>query len=381
MMDEDSSITVHPSKIVPMQLDRNVPFEQHGHSVFPRKYIKRKSIEELAAEKASEGITWKYLRDKFSCSKGEAQRKLKYFHSTGMLFTAQDLIDQGLDLPSTFGNRKPQRYYARSMKADIIEEIKKEVKNVLVHPTGITISKYPLSNQLELQKAQSLVDVLSSLGGYSLYIHRLHLQLSIAPEYYHTSTTITALPQTKRNKGKQYLERMARADVNFVIYPNGKIMISVACSNSPFKLETDEDESTLFSFLGQIRDRLLYIVNDPRERAIPNIMEWRLSGCDINKDIEISDMVQLSSIDIQLNCADRVFRLYVKSLHDKAVYRCEESLAFKYTPLVEALDKIRNPNKILESKFDMMLVLINQLRQKVDSIPYCKSIGYCDINN
>lgn len=223
-----------------MQLDRNVPFEQHGHSVFPRKYIKRKSIEELAAEKASEGITWKYLRDKFSCSKGEAQRKLKYFHSTGMLFTAQDLIDQGLDLPSTFGNRKPQRYYARSMKADIIEEIKKEVKNVLVHPTGITISKYPLSNQLELQKAQSLVDVLSSLGGYSLYIHRLHLQLSIAPEYYHTSTTITALPQTKRNKGKQYLERMARADVNFVIYPNGKIMISVACSNSPFKLETDE---------------------------------------------------------------------------------------------------------------------------------------------
>lgn len=142
-----------------------------------------------------------------------------------------------------------------------------------------------------------------------------------------------------------------------------------------------KDEDTLFSFLGQIRDRLLYIVNDPRERAIPNIMEWRLSGCDINKDIEISDMVQLSSIDIQLNCADRVFRLYVKSLHDKAVYRCEESLAFKYTPLVEALDKIRNPNKILESKFDMMLVLINQLRQKVDSIPYCKSIGYCDINN
>ena len=368
------------ARILPIGIERNVPLEELGHSLGPRKYIKRKSLEELAAEKASEGITWKYLRDKFSCSKGEAQRKLKYFHATGMLFTAQDLIDQGLDLPSRFGNRKPQRYYARSMKADIIEEIKKEVKNVLVHPTGITISKYPLSNQLELQKAQSLLDVLCSLGRHPLYIHKLYLQLSITPEYYRTSTITAALPQTKRNKGKQYLERMAKADVNFIIYPNGKVMISVACSNSPFKLETDEDESTLFSFLGQIRDRLLYLVNDPRERAIPSIMNWRLSGCDINKDIEISDVTQLSSIDIQLNCADMVFRLYVKSLHDKAVYRCEESLSLK-SPLIEAVNKIRNPNKILESKFDMMLVLINQLRQKVDSIPYCKSIGYCDINN
>lgn len=69
-------------------------------------------------------------------------------------------------------------------------------------------------------------------------------------------------------------------------------MISIACSNNPFKLETDEDEIILFSFLGQVRDRLLYVLNDPRERAVPSIMEWHLSECDINKDIEISDMTQ-----------------------------------------------------------------------------------------
>jgi hypothetical protein len=126
-------------------------------------------------------------------------------------------------------------------------------------------------------------------------------------------------------------------------------MISIACSNNPFKLETDEDEIILFSFLGQVRDRLLYVLNDPRERAVPSIMEWHLSECDINKDIEISDMTQLSSIDIQIKYADRVFRQYVKSLHDKAVYRCEESLAFKYTPLVEVLDQIRKPYKALEA--------------------------------
>ena len=251
------------------------------------------------------------------------------------------------------------------------------------NPRGFTISKSPLSRSLELQKAQWLLDVLCSLGMYPLYIHKLHLQLSVAPEYYYTSTTITRLPEIEKNKGKQHLERMARADVNFVVYPNGKIMISIACSNNPFKLETDEDESSLFSFLGQVKDRLLYVLNDPRERVVPSVMEWYLSECDINKDIEISDMMQLSSIDIQLKYANRVFRQYVKSLHDKAVYRCEESLAFNNTPIVEALEQIRNPYKALENKIDNIAAAIvgKQLSRKVDSILNCKAIGYNEINN
>jgi hypothetical protein len=122
---------------------------------------------------------------------------------------------------------------------------------------------------------------------------------------------------------------------------------------------------------------LLYVLNDPRERAVPSIREWHLSECDINKDIEISDIMQLSSIDIQLKYADRVFRQYVKSLHDKAVYRCEESLAFKYTPLVEALDQIRNPYNI----GNIAGVIGMQLHQKLDSILNCKAIGYSGINN
>jgi hypothetical protein len=345
-------------KNVPIGSKENVPLEQLGHSLGPRKYAKRSSIEELAIEKASNGIIWKDIAEKFSCSKGEAQRKLKYLHLKRVLFTAQDLMDQGLDLPPTFRNRKPQRYYARSIKAVIIEEIKKELKNVPLQPTGVTHSKTPLSNTLELQKAQSFLEVLCLLGRHPLYIHKLHLQLSVAPEYYHTSTTITVLPETERNKGKQHLERMARADVNFIIYPNGKVMISIACSNNPFKLETDEDEIILFSFLGQVRDRLLYVLNDPRERAVPSIMEWHLSECDINKDIEISDIMQLSSIDIQLKYAVRVFRQYVKSLHDKAVYRCEELLAFNNTPLIEALDQIRNPYKALENKIDNLAAIV-----------------------
>ena len=52
-------------------------------------------------------------------------------------------------------------------------------------------------------------------------------------------------------------------------------------------------------------------------------MKWILTGCDITKDVTVSDMLQLSAIDIQLKDADRLFRLYIKSLGDKAVYRME----------------------------------------------------------
>ena len=135
-MADDSSIHSYTSRNVPISSGENVPLEEVGHSLSLRKYIKRRSIEDLAIERTSKGITWEDIRDKLSCSKDKAQRKLKYFHSKGVLFTAQDLIDQGLDLPPTFRNRNPQRYYARSKKADIIEEIKKEYKNVPGTPHG-----------------------------------------------------------------------------------------------------------------------------------------------------------------------------------------------------------------------------------------------------
>jgi hypothetical protein len=342
------------SENVPIDSEQNVPFGLLVPRLPRRNNIRNKDVEHLAVvkfTKCKKGITFEDLTLKFGISKKQSQRKLKECRKRKALFTPE--------------KHKPQEFYPTSLKADVIEYLYNKRRNVPVHPTGVTHSKTPLSNTLELQKAQSFLEVLCLLGRHPLYIHKLHLQLSVAPEYYHTSTTITALPQTKRNKGKQHLERMARADVNFIIYPNGKVMISIASSNNPFKLETDEDEIILFSFLGQVRDRLLYVLNDPRERAIPSIMEWYLSECDINKDIEISDMTQLSSIDIQLKYADRVFRQYVKSLHDKAVYRCEESLAFNTTPLIEALDQIRTPYKALEAlenKIDnLAAALVKQL--------------------
>jgi hypothetical protein len=214
------------SENVPIDSEQNVPFGLLVPCVARRNNIRNKEVEHLAVVKFTEckkGITFEDLTLKFGISKKQSQRKLKECRKRKALFTPE--------------KHKPQEFYPTSLRADVIEYLhNNKRRNVPVQPTGVTISKSPLLNSLELQKAQWFIDVLCSLGMYQLYIHKLHLQLSVAPEYYQTSTTITALPETERNKGKQHLERMARADVNFIIYPNGKVMISIACSNNPFKL-------------------------------------------------------------------------------------------------------------------------------------------------
>ena len=150
---------------------------------------------------------------------------------------------------------------------------------------------------------------------------------------------------SKHNKSKQHEEKIGMSIVKYLVYPNGKTMIFVACSNNPFKLEDESDVSILYSFRGQVRDRLLYLMTDPHERIVPHIMRWILTGCDINKDVTVSDKLQLTAINIQLKDADRVFRLYIKSLGDKAVYRVEESLKMRCS-LVDLLRTIRSPSEL-----------------------------------
>jgi hypothetical protein len=143
-----------------------------------------------------------------------------------------------------------------------------------------------------------------------------------------------------RNRAKVHEENIGRRHVVHTFSPNGTVEVGVKSTDTPFRLETDEDESVIFSFLGQVRDRLLYHVSDLRERHIPPLMDWILKACDLNKDVGIDDTCQLTLPDIRIKHADRVFRVYVKSLHDKAVYRSEESLTLNQM-LPEALESIR----------------------------------------
>jgi hypothetical protein len=81
------------------------------------------------------------------------------------------------------------------------------------------------------------------------------------------------------------------------------------------------------------------MVSDPHERGVPQVNEWVLKLCDLNKDVEITDKCQIVLPDLQLKYAGKVFRIYAKSLNDRAVARVEESLRIDL-PLSDALESI-----------------------------------------
>jgi hypothetical protein len=87
------------------------------------------------------------------------------------------------------------------------------------------------------------------------------------------------------------MRHIQRSLTMYTYSPKGRIEVAVRSSDSPFKLETDDDVNILFSFFGQVRDRMLYHFSDPRERVVPPIIYWRLMQCDVNKDIEITEMM------------------------------------------------------------------------------------------
>jgi hypothetical protein len=55
-------------------------------------------------------------------------------------------------------------------------------------------------------------------------------------------------------------------------------------------------------------------------------MDWYMTECDINKDINISHLLHLSAIKVQVKHLDHLFRIYIKSMDEETVCRVEESL-------------------------------------------------------
>lgn len=337
----------HSDGNVPVDSDQNVPLGllvQHCPGTLPsRRDIKTKDIEQLAIEvfkNRKKGITFKEMMGRFGVSEMQSQSRLKRCCQSGVLFAPE--------------KHKPQQYYPKCLKAGVTEYLAIR-KNVLIQPTGVTCSNHPLSNALEAQKAQNFLDILIRLPFAPINIHKLQLRSSIDKEYY---STLEQEPRP-RNRAKIYEERIGNTLTRYTYSPNGTVEIALTCSNNPFKLATEDDVCLIFSFFGQVRDRMLYHLSDPRECVVPSIIDWRLIQCDLNKDIEINDKMQLSLPCIQLRHVGRVFRAYVKLQNEKAACRVEESLKVDL-PLTDVLDNIRNPNKGLERKVDYLIELVER---------------------
>jgi hypothetical protein len=271
----------------------------------------------------------------FTIGKRKAQRTLKHFHTKEFPFTAEDLIKQGIHLKG-LERKNPQIYYLTDMKARIIESRR---NNVQVDTTDITT--------LETQKIQYLQDVLIKLSDIKLHIHKLQIKTKIDKENY----DLLNLPL--HGIAKVHKEKIGQArgphNVEYQIHTNGTIMIYISCSDNPFRLYEEQDISEITIFLGRVEDRLKNLLSDTRDEVVPSVMTWILKACDLNKDVEINDMVQLSLPDIQISMAEKAFREYVKMINSgKAYYRIEQSL-IPNEPVNIALEKLRADTNIDEN--------------------------------
>jgi hypothetical protein len=316
-----------------------------------RKYKTKEIVEKIAIEKYQKnglGITIEDIERSFSINKANAQRKLKYFHERDILFTANDLTLEGI---TVLQNKSPQQYFPTCIKSKIVEGLSKR-ESVLVNPTGVNHSSTPLSQVTPVLNTNDQI-ILETLEGHILpllptapsYIHNIHLKLNIIPQCY----VELGSPTIPGNKGKKTTEMLGTSKVDYTFYPNGTVNIEVMCSNHPFRLQTEEDRSRLLVFLGQIEQVLISVLSASHGRIVPNVLEWEVTECDINKDIKVNDWFHYTGLKIQVKHMNHLFSLYIKKMGKDTVYRVEER-KHPHKPAVDFINDIFNPMEKVEKQ-------------------------------
>ena len=326
---------IEPSKNIPIDSGQNIPLALLGQCVAncsrrQRRYNKAQVIETIAVNqyrKNGKGIIYRdLLSNGLASNKAQAQITLKHCLARDVLFTV--------------GNHKPQRYYPTCLKSKISK------KNIPIWVTGVRYSKAGLLQSKPTTSSSQSADpiIVQTLEGYvlpllpkaPLHIHRMQFKVKIPSECYQE----IGIPVGLRNGGKQHEEIIGRVHVRFCFYANGTVMVFTGSSNAPFKLEDEVDLSRLIAFFGQVRDRLVVFLADKHERIVPDIMQWELTQCDINKDIMVVDRLQVTGLKIQIKHLDHLFRVYIKSMGRDTVCRVEESCNSVNRPAIEAINNI-----------------------------------------
>lgn len=321
---------------LPIAPNVNAPLGLLGQYKPMRRYLRKEQLLSFAEshyKNTRKGITvTDLLKNNLVKHKTQGQLLLKYAVRKGILFALE--------------RRRPQLYYPISLKSEIMKDYLSKIT-----PKQVTGLPPNSSHPAILSSPDGIIN--QTLVGYvlplmqtaPLYIHKLHLKTKVISQFY------TELPVNadRHNKAKTYEENIGNSRVTYLFYPNGTIMVSIESSNTPFKLETEEDRSYILTFLGQVRDRLILIVCDSHERVVPRILKWELTQCDINKDIHVSDWLQFTGLKIQVSHLDHLFRIYIKSMGKETNCRVEESQSNINKTVSEALHDLFNPFERIEN--------------------------------
>jgi hypothetical protein len=288
-------------------------YGHHGVRKPKRRYIRPLDVQKLAEDvftSSRKGITFLDVITKgLAKHKPQAQLLLKRSRSGGFLFTFKDT--------------RPQRYYATSINSEVMKYLLSE--NAPIDHTGVNAKLEELRQDVRFQ---TLIEyVLPMLPEAPLGIHNLRLHFNTTSGYY-DSLALIPLPT---NRGKRSQQPIGENMVTCIVYPNTAVDIQIACSNKPFRVESLIDVVHLVAFLGEVRAYVCNVLSDTRGRAIPRVLDWMLTECDINKDVAVSDAFLIASLHIQgkvrVSDFEYVLRMYFKVMGSDTVFRTETGVA------------------------------------------------------
>jgi hypothetical protein len=282
--------------------------QEHYHKV------RWEDIQKLAAAKFSdthEGITYLDLctgSNKLVYTPKHARFTLRYYKRKGQLFTSN--------------RRNPQQYFLSKEESEF-----SLFKCTHFDTTGVQARKQgaeqafghahaPITTTATVI-ADTFLESLAIAKTTPLYIHNLafHVQLYHPRIDDNPYDRITNNYCTLReNKTKEYEYRRGKTHVKFKAYPNNTVDIHISCSNNPFPLETQEDVTTLFCFVGGVHETLRVWLSDISNTITPPLHDWKFIRADLNKDVPASPKLFFSMPKMQLRTAEDVFRIYAKPL-------------------------------------------------------------------
>jgi hypothetical protein len=194
-------------------------------------------------------------------------------------------------------------------------------------------------------------------------MHNIHMRTVIDKSHYEE---IKLKPYSNDNKTKLQRELIGSREVIYKFNKNGSIEIEIGCSKNPFPIETSYDIFNFFVFLGQVKERLAIILNDPRERIVPSVDKWILKYCDFNKDIELDDknIGQFMDLNIQIKYVGEAFRLYIKNLEDRFALRNEKIVEVNQPITSFMNNSILTPLHLIDTKFnEFTKIILNEVKQ------------------
>jgi hypothetical protein len=306
----------------------------------PRRHhrVTAEDIQALAGSKfqcTGKGLTFKDLlksQYKRAYTKEQAQDILHYHKKRGNLYTNSC-------------RTKPQQYFCNEVDAEQAALYNSTITHI--EPSGsststatkkatVIDSNKAMSDELKAQNLAQAVDLAASNtdGKLPIGMHNIHIHVNLHPlyvseAYYERLKDVK--PQNTRQKGKLLEIKIDGYNIKCLVYPKGKIMIAIPCSNNPFPISPNAPERTTSDFnhfIAQIRGFLCSQLSDYRGRIVPPIHDssWRLVHADLNWDVPTTTLNFLSMCDIQVTrlINDVILRVYRKMQNREPHIRVEK---------------------------------------------------------